>query len=139
MFYVPSPFRGILDGRIGIGRFENHPRQTVDRYAMSVPNIINSHESRVDRKIDVGGDDIFDIDKIPRLLPVAKDGNRFLAQSSLREDRNRSRVLALGVMWRAWNIEIPQTGCRKTPFIGEHGAVVFPIELGNRVGTFGLG
>ena len=85
------------------------------------------------------GHDILHIDKIPRLRAIPVDRNRLPPQRLFDEDRHRRRIGPTWILARPEHIEKPQRRSLHLAFILEKPAPMLPLQLRNRIGTFGLG
>ena len=83
-------------------------------------------------------DDVGDVDEIPGLHAISEDGDGMVCAGFLQEDGNGSGVGAVWVLAGAEDIEEAQGGGVDAAFPSEHFQIVFAIQLGDRVGAFGL-
>ena len=84
-------------------------------------------------------DDVLHVDEVAGLLAVAEDGQRLVRDRLRGEDRHRRRIGALRVLARPEHVEVAQARRFQLAGVVEHLAVIFAVELGDRVGALRLG
>ena len=138
MLDVSRTFRGMkhLGGRPG--SLDDVLRQLFNGDLAAVTGIEHSGDFRVFRHKGKGSYNVFHIDEIARLGAVPIHGDVFSFDSFFNENGHGRSIGALGVLPGAEDIEEAH-GCRiDFSFRPEHVEVVFPIQLGNGIGTLGL-
>lgn len=84
-------------------------------------------------------DDVLHEDEVAGLSAVPVDGDRLPVARAVEEDRDGGGVGAAGILTRAEDIEETEARRGEPSLAGVESAVVFAVELGDGVGTAGIG
>ena len=136
---VAAALRGVLDARPRGRAFHNQFGQIENARAFAIAGIEHAAGARRLGEKSKCPDNIFDINEVARLPAIAENNEGLTRQRTGDKYRNRCDIRTLGILARAEHIEEPDRGCLQPPLAAEKFAIVFPVELGDRIRTAWVG
>jgi len=105
----------MADRRARTGQTTNHGGQVVNAGAVAVGHVEYARSRGLRGEERIGCHDVLHVNKIACLFAGAVNGDGLVLERMVDEYGNRRRILALGILARAKDVEIAQANGRQWP------------------------